>query len=244
MNNLVHTNFNECNLVLNESSNYIINEFLCNELNISAKENTSTKILLFTSSNTKCNFNIELKENASLNIDLIYLNNECENNINANLTGEYAVLNLNVLSLAKNAKKTFDITISHLARETKSSVTNNGISFENGKNIFNVTGIIKPNMKNSDVRQITRGLILSPSGECVANPNLLIDFYDVKAYHGATIGKISDDDLFYLMSRGLTKNEAFMLVINGLLEPYIKDITEENIKNSIMEAYFSYFSGE
>ena len=144
----------------------------------------------------------------------------------------------------KNAKKDIDINVNHLARETRSNVVNNGISFENGKNYFNVCGTIKPNMKNSDVRQITRGLILSPSGECVANPILLIDYYDVKAYHGATIGKISDDDLFYLMSRGLTKNEAFMLLINGLLAPFVKDITDEIIKEDIMKAYHAYFSGD
>ena len=244
MNNLVYTNLCECNLVLNENSNIIINEFLESKLNILVKENTTAKILLFTNKNTKCAFNVDLKENASLNFDLIFLNEDSVNDLNATLNGEYANLNLNILSLAQNAKKVFDINVTHLSRETKSSVVNNGISFENGKNIFNVNGIIKPNMKNSDVRQITKGLILSPSGECVTNPNLLIDFYDVKAYHGATIGKISDDDLFYLMSRGLSKNEAFMLVINGLLEPFIREIEDENIKNNVMNAYFSYFKGE
>ena len=244
MNNLILNNSLENNFVLRENTHLIINEFLGKEVIIDVLENTKAQIILFTANNTGCSININLKENASLNLDLIFLNENCINNINALLVGEYADLNLNLLSLAKNAKKEFDINVMHLARETKSSVTNNGICFDNGKNIFNVNGIIKPNMKNSDVRQITKGLILSPSGECVANPNLLIDFYDVKAYHGATIGKISDDDLFYLMSRGLTKNEAFMLVINGLLEPYIKDIEEESIKNSIMSAYFSYFKGE
>lgn len=235
---------NSNNLVFSENSNLIINEFLDENLDIVVEENIKGKILLFTSKNTKCSFNVLLKENASLDFDLIFLNEDSNNSFNVELNGEYANFNLNILSLAKNAKKVFDINVKHLARETKSSVVNNGISFENGKNVFNVNGIIKPNMKNSDVRQITKGLILSPSGECVANPNLLIDFYDVKAYHGATIGKVSDDDLFYLMSRGLTKNEAFMLVINGLLEPFIKEIEDENIKNSIMNAYFSYFKGE
>ena len=119
--------------------------------------------------------------------------------------------------------------------------TDYGISFENGKNHFKVNGIIKPNMKNSDVRQITKGLILSPTGECLAEPILLIDYYDVKAYHGATIGKISDDDLFYLMSRGLTKEEAFMLIINGLLEPFVKNLNDESIKEEVMNSYYSYF---
>ena len=96
-------------------------------------------------------------------------------------------------------------------------------------------------MKNSDVRQITKGLILDPTGECLAEPILLIDYYDVKAYHGATIGKISDDDLFYLMSRGLTKDEAFMLIINGLIEPFVKNVHNEEMKNEIMKVYYTFF---
>ena len=46
------------------------------------------------------------------------------------------------------------------------------------------------------------------------------------------------------MSRGLTKNEAFMLLINGLLAPFVKDITDEIIKEDIMKAYHAYFSGD
>ena len=83
--------------------------------------------------------------------------------------------------------------------------------------------------------------ILDPTGECLAEPILLIDYYDVKAYHGATIGKISDDDLFYLMSRGLTKEEAFMLIINGLIEPFVKRIHDESIKEETMKAYYAFF---
>ena len=243
MNNLVYKNCNECNLDIQNDVNIVVNEFSSDNIKINVNANKKAKILYFTSKNSKCTFDVVLEENAYLNLDLILMNEDTINNMNFDLVGEYANLNVNILSLAKNAKKDINIEVNHLARETKSSVVNNGISFENGKNYFNVTGTIKPNMKNSDVRQITKGLILSPSGECIANPILLIDYYDVKAYHGATIGKISDEDLFYLMSRGLTKNEAFMLLINGLLEPFIKDINEE-IKEEIMKAYHAYFSGD
>ena len=182
-----------------------------------------------------------VNENANLKIDIISMNNQTADSYNFDLVGEYSNVEVNVLSLAKNAKKDFLFHVNHLAPETKSSVSNYGISFENGKNSFKVNGIIKPNMKNSDVRQITKGLILDPTGECLAEPILLIDYYDVKAYHGATIGKISDDDLFYLMSRGLTKEEAFMLIINGLIEPFVKRIHDESIKEETMKAYYAFF---
>ena len=66
-----------------------------------------------------------------------------------------------------------------------------------------------------------------------AKPILLIDEYDCFANHGATIGKMSDEDLFYLMSRGLSKKEAFMLILSGIINPFIEAITIEGIKDKI-----------
>ena len=229
------------NLDLTTNTKQIITTDLINEINLIVNSNVSASIVLFSKEESNLNLNVKINENANLKIDIISMNNHSLDNYYFDLVGEYANLDVNVLSLAKNSKKEFKFFVNHLAPETKSNVSNNGISFENGKNYFKVNGIIKPNMKNSDVRQITKGLILDPTGECLAEPILLIDYFDVKAYHGATIGKISDDDLFYLMSRGLNKDEAFMLIINGLLLPFIKDIDDENVKEDIMKAYYAYF---
>jgi Fe-S cluster assembly protein SufD len=235
------TSLIDSNLLIDNNELFIINDYLGEEINCTVNSNVNGRVLFFAKNNSKCKFNITLKDNAYLKLDLILMNSDTVNDLYCDLVGEYSNLEINILSLAKECKKEINIYSNHLAPETKSTVSNYGISFENGKNNFNTIGTIKPNMKNSDVRQITKGLILSPSGECVANPILLIDYYDVKAYHGATIGKINDDDLFYLMSRGLTKEESFMLVVNGILEPFIKDISDENIKADIMNAYHAYF---
>ena len=235
-------NFEEINLDLNHNDNYIIvTDFEFDNINLNVVRDSKCNVLLFSKMKSSVNLNVVINENANLKFDVISMNNETSDHYNFDLVGEYATLDMNVLSLTKNAKKEFKYFVNHLAPETKSSVSNYGISFENGINNFKVNGIIKPNMKNSDVRQLTKGLILHPTGECLAEPILLIDYYDVKAYHGATIGKISDDDLFYLMSRGLTKDEAFMLIINGILNPFVKDLNDEMIKEEVMGAYFAYF---
>ena len=239
---IVLDNLDTLNLDLEQNSRYIILTNSDNDnVNININKDVTSEIVLFSKIKSKVNLNVKINENAKLKIDVISMNNSTEDSYNFDLIGEYAELNMNVLSLAKEAKKEFLFNVNHLAPETKSTVSNNGISFSNGKNYFKVNGIIKPNMKNSDVRQITKGIILEPTGECLAEPILLIDYHDVKAYHGATIGKISDDDLFYLMSRGLSKEESFMLIINGLLEPFIRNITNETIKEEVMNQYYSYF---
>lgn len=244
MNNLeqVLYNMESINLSLKNNANHIIvTDFEDGNININVEANSNAEIVLFSKVESKVNLDVKINENANLKINVISMNNQTKDVYNFDLVGEYATLDMNVLTLAKNAKKEFLFNVNHLARETKSSVNNAGISFENGKNYFKVNGIIKSNMKNSDVRQITKGIILDPSGECLAEPILLIDYYDVKAYHGATIGKISDDDLFYLMSRGLTKEEAFMLIINGILEPFVRNLNNELIKEEVLNTYYSYF---
>lgn len=243
---VIFNNSNDLSLDLKGDlkTNLIISDFLGKEIKLNLKDNSVVSAVLFCKSESEIELNAILNENANLNLDIILMNQDTKFNLNASLVKEYSTLNVNVLSMAKNATKEINFYVEHVAKETKSVVNNIGISFENGKNHFNVNGIIKANMTNSDVRQLTRGLILGSNGECLAKPILLIDHHDVKAYHGATIGKVSDDDLFYLMSRGLTKDEAFMLIINGLLEPFVKDIQDEQIKAEIMNAYQSYFTGE
>ena len=246
MNNAMSTiilhNDVEINLDLVSNKRYIIiPDFDKDSISLNVNRDVNGSVILFSKNKSNINLNVKIYENANLKIDVISMNDQTLDKYNFDLVGEYSSLEVNVLSLAKNAKKDFVFHVNHLAPETKSSVSNYGISFENGKNSFKVNGIIKSNMKNSDVRQITKGLILDPTGECLAEPILLIDYYDVKAYHGATIGKISDDDLFYLMSRGLTKDEAFMLIINGLIEPFVKNIHDDNVKNDTMKAYYTFF---
>lgn len=241
--------FTDCNLLdleakKNSNSSFIVSDYRGSKLHFLANENANVSFLYFSRADEEVNLDIEIMGDSTVNISLIFMNQNLGDSINIKILGENATVVLKTLSLAKQGKKQFDIQVTHYAPRSKSEVINTGISFANGTNIFNVVGKIEGNMVASDVRQITRGLILDASGVCIAKPVLLIDYYDVKAYHGATIGKINDDDLFYLMSRGLTKDEAFMLVINGLVEPFIKEISNEVLKNSIISKYQSYFGGE
>ncbi|HRF71073.1 MAG TPA: SufD family Fe-S cluster assembly protein, partial [Candidatus Pelethenecus sp.] len=57
--------------------------------------------------------------------------------------------------------------------------------------------------------------------------------YDVIANHGASIGKMSDESLFYLMSRGLSKQEAFLLILEGIIAPFMNQIPDASLKNEI-----------
>ena len=71
----------------------------------------------------------------------------------------------------------------------------------------------------------------------MVNPNLYIDEYDVMASHGVAMGSLNMDDLFYLMSRGLSKQEASQIVIMGFIEPILVAIDNEEITKEIRENF-------
>ena len=231
------------NLIINknEEQKLIFQDIKDKEQNIKLEDNAKLNLLYFSRIEEDLNINVDVLNDCNLEYRFILLNQNSKINLNVNILGSNSNVDIKVLSLALNTKKEFNVKVVHYAPNSNSLVTNSGISFARGHHIFNIIGEIKPNMALSNARQLTRGIILDETGSCKALPILLIDNYDVKAYHGATIGKINDDDLFYLMSRGLTKKEAFMLIINGILEPFVNAIDDENVKEMIMNKYSEYF---
>ena len=67
-----------------------------------------------------------------------------------------------------------------------------------------------------------------------ASPILEIEDFDVVASHGASIGAIDEEMLYYLMSRGIKRSDAEKLVISGFINPFLASITEEKLHNWIM----------
>jgi Fe-S cluster assembly protein SufD len=70
-------------------------------------------------------------------------------------------------------------------------------------------------------------------------PNLYIDEYDVIANHAASIGSISKEDLFYLMSRGLEERDAAKLIVLGFVQPLLDKIADESLRKEIQENFVS-----
>jgi Fe-S cluster assembly protein SufD len=125
--------------------------------------------------------------------------------------------------------------VKHNSPNTNSVISNFGIAM-NGANIsFDTEGKIFNKMSKSTCSQLSRGVVMDDESSVTSLPILLIDEFDVVANHGSSIGKMSDDDLFYLMSRGLTKNEAFLLMLDGIINPFVQAIENEEIKGQVLD---------
>jgi Fe-S cluster assembly protein SufD len=127
-------------------------------------------------------------------------------------------------------KQNIDVLIIHQAPNTIGDMTNIGIANKKGKIVLNGVEKIEKGMKNANAFQTLKGVITSDQAIVEVNPILLIDEFDVKAGHGATIGKIEENQLYYLMSRGLTQTQAEKLIINGFLKPVVDEIDDEPLK--------------
>jgi Fe-S cluster assembly protein SufD len=198
------------------------------ELNI--ERNAAVKYLKINSKNATLTVNSE----GELSYVEIVLD-DTQSNLEINLNKEYSAFNAKVLSIAKNVESKFYQMVKHNSPNTNSVISNFGIAM-NGANIsFDTEGKIFNKMSKSTCSQLSRGVVMDDESSVTSLPILLIDEFDVVANHGSSIGKMSDDDLFYLMSRGLTKNEAFLLMLDGIINPFVQAIENEEIKGQVLD---------
>jgi Fe-S cluster assembly protein SufD len=137
-------------------------------------------------------------------------------------------------SASKDAKKLFDIKIGHLEENSFSSVKMFGVISDQANLTFLGTSDIAKGAKKSVTRQEGRIADLSKGGKGEVSPILKIGEDDVKASHGAALGKVPDEALFYLMSRGLTRDEAMKLITLGYLKPIVQEITSQGEKEKLL----------
>ena len=138
-----------------------------------------------------------------------------QENILVNLNGENAKIDFNLKTVCKNKEK-YNIMVYHNAKKTISNIINNGVNILDGSLEFNVSTFIPEGIIKCDASQSGR-IINETNNECTIKPNLFIDENDVVANHSALIGTFSEDEIFYLMSRGIGKKEAQSLLTQGFL---------------------------
>lgn len=120
-------------------------------------------------------------------------------------------------------------------KETNGYILKHGVMRENASSVFNGIGYIKHGGTKSIANQESRVLMLSENVRGDANPILLIDEDDVEAGHAASVGRVDPEQLYYLMSRGISQKEAERLVIHGFLDPVVRELPIEDVKRQLRE---------
>lgn len=129
----------------------------------------------------------------------------------------------------------FTTSIVHFGKHTEGFILSHGVMKDAASSIFNGIGKIEKGASKSNAVQESRVLMLSEKARGDANPILLIDEDDVMAGHAASVGRVDPLQLFYMMSRGISKTEAERLIIHGFLAPVVEKLPIEAVKRQLTE---------
>ena len=151
-----------------------------------------------------------------------------------NILGDGSEANLKIVTLGVKEQKTyFNSEVVNQGLSSKGDILQHGVLLDRSHIVFNGVGFIVKGATGSNAYQSSRMLTLSSEAKADANPMLLIDENDVMAGHGASLGRIDEEQLYYLQSRGLTRKESSRLLVHGFLSPVISELTVDKIKELV-----------
>jgi len=152
------------------------------------------------------------------------------------LDGPYAQAELYSLSIANDTQEFDQRTFQeHCSPHTTSNLLYKNSLLDTSHTIF--SGMIKvhPGADKTDAYQTNRNLLLSEEALASSLPGLEIEASDVKCSHGATSGKLDENELFYMLSRGISKKAAQQLLIFGFLEEILQKIENPTLSDYLRE---------
>jgi len=156
------------------------------------------------------------------------------NDVNAVLDGEGAEVTLNGLYLA-DGERLIDnhTTIDHAKAHCPSHEVYKGILGGRARAVFNGKIIVRQDAQKTDAKQTNRALLLSDNASINTKPQLEIFADDVKCTHGAAIGQLDEDAIFYLRARGLTYFEARDMLIHAFAGQIIDGVKVEALRTAL-----------
>ena len=260
---VVDDNLDKVNVNNNINIEYYKKEmlFAINEIKITINKSTDLELEIKLKKDTKLNININVQNDVKLDLNIItkgnsgkvkytynILENGCVNvfkfqNIKdikelvcVNLLEEKAQINYNFKTIV-NGKESYDYNIVHEYCNTISNIKNNAVCIDEGSAIYQVSSFVPKDITGCIVNQNNRIINLT-NNKCEIMPNLYIDTSDVSASHSALIGKFSDEEMFYIQSRGIDYKNTLKLLITGFLTSDINSIKVLKEINKNLDKYW------
>lgn len=156
-----------------------------------------------------------LGENSNLLLFKFYYNKSIDEEVIFDLNGDKAMVSYNFSSITFNNEE-YHIIVNHNENKVSSKISNRCVGLDGSK----ISLVIDSNLDKGNIdcvmEQNSRILTLGDVNASIV-PNMYIDEDSVEARHGSVIGRIRPEEIFYLMSRGITEEEAVTLIVKGLI---------------------------
>ena len=207
-------------------------------LTINLEEDSNLEYISLRKGNeTNIHLSVNLRDRAVFNTKNINMfSNKVSFSEDINARGENSEINsMDVVINSSGEVQKFDIESLHYSSLSNCQMRNFVINKNNSITHMNTNGFIEKGTKGVVINQKTKGLLLDLNSEISANPLLCISEYDCNASHGASIGAINEEELYYLMSRGLTKESSERLIVQGFINPFVLGLDSDNLKQYIFD---------
>ncbi|MDQ6418312.1 Fe-S cluster assembly protein SufD [Paenibacillus sp. LHD-117] len=150
------------------------------------------------------------------------------------MKGQGSTSDVKVISVGKNAQQMSLTTQAvHFGKSSDSNMITRAVMKDSASAIINGITKIEHGATKANGVQTEKVLMLSPKARGDANPILLIDEDDVTAGHAASVGQVNPEQVYYLMSRGISKQDAERLIIYGFLAPVVSEISVEAVRTQL-----------
>ena len=182
---------------------------------------------------------VNLKRGATVSsISLVLGAAYANNKVTMQLNGEGARSELYGLCVADGTREISNQTeVNHLVGDCSSYELYKGIYSDRSKGSFDGVIYVAPDAQKTDAVQTTKSILLSADAVSNATPQLKIYADDVKCAHGATVGQLDGNALFYLRSRGIPQEEARQLLLGAFAAEIIQKIEYQPLRGDLEGVY-------
>ena len=164
--------------------------------------------------------------------------------IDVTLDHEHARCSLDGLYVANGRQHVdFHTNVEHVAPQCESHEYYKGIAGGRGRGVFNGRVHVHPDAQKTEAHQTNRNLLLSRNAEIDTKPQLEIHADDVKCSHGATIGQLDAQMLFYLRARGIEESAARGMLTYGFARDVVDRIARPELRETIGAAVLAHLPG-
>ena len=171
----------------------------------------------------------------TLNLSFIVLPGvSCKLDLDLDICGPGADVTLSGLYVCPADERVeFNIVLKHTAGGSVSRQLFKGLVGGTARSSFNGLVVVAQDAQHSEASQSNHNLLLSEGAEALTSPQLEIYADDVKCSHGATIGRLNEDEQFYMRSRGISLREAKLLQMMAFASPVLENVNPESRREEI-----------
>lgn len=156
-------------------------------------------------------------------------------NLEVYICGSNSFSRVQGLTMA-SGKQHFDshTLIDHVVGGSQASQFYKSILNDQSKSVFDGKVLIRQNAQKAYSEQLAKSLLLSSEAEADSKPNLEIYADDVKATHGSTVGQLNEEEIFYLLSRAISRDQAIEMLSLGFVTDVVYQVTDTNIQQWLL----------